>query len=220
MIDLFRIGVILGQTALYVTLLIGIVMLFLKKIHGIKIYILLLVASSSITNFFTEILAHYKVNNMYIMNIYTVVEFILLAEVYKNELKKFISIRIINYIIFSFLVFFAFNIVFIQPITELNNYVLVLESILLIIFSILYFYKTLQTLDTDELVKESMFWISAGTLFYFSATALIFLFAHYFGQYSRTFNQLVWAIHTFCLTIFIVSLFISLCLNPQPKMKY
>lgn len=201
----------------FLTLLVGSIIYFSQKIIELKKHILFLSFLSFIANFIMAVLWLNIVNNMYIGNIYILLETLLLFMIYKRNLGKIFSDVFFGSIVSIFCLLALFNILYIQGFYEINNYSRTLESIFMIFFSLSYFYKIMQTLDSDNLVKEPMFWLNAGVLLYFSANVFIFIFSSFVSKYSIELNLVIWTIHSFFYAIFFIMLSAALWVVPQHK---
>ncbi|MCU0446863.1 MAG: hypothetical protein MUE85_18340 [Microscillaceae bacterium] len=71
------------------------------------------------------------------------------------------------------------NSIFLQKIYTFPSYALYLESILLILLSLLYFYQVFTELKVEKLWEEGMFWFSIGILVYYSGTMVMYLSSNY-----------------------------------------
>lgn len=203
----------------FITLIMGSIRFFSQKLIGLKKHILLLTFLSFVSSFITMVLWLNVTNNMYIGNIYTLLEALLLFMVYKEYLGKIFSDMFFVSIVSIFCAFFLFNILYIQGFYEINSYSRTLESMLMIFFSLLYFYQVMQTLDSENLMREPMFWLNSGVLLYFSANVFIFIFSSFVSKYSIDLNLIIWAIHSLFHTIFFIMLSTALWVVPQHKQQ-
>jgi hypothetical protein len=98
----------------------------------------------------------------------------------------------------SFVLFSVINSLFIQSLYEFNSYARGFEALLLIILSLLGFYK----ISTSSGDSGGIPWINAGILVYFSGGLTLFILSNYILPFSNAVNTLIWAIHSF-LSIFL-----------------
>jgi hypothetical protein len=206
-----------GIVPSFITLLIGLSLYFSQNLIGLKRHIILLTASSFICNFITATLWLNVQPNMHIANMYVVLEMVILTFIYRDNLKDILSHKVIETTLLVFSIFAVWNMYNIQGFYEINSYSRTLESVLMIIFSLMYFYKIMQKLESDNLVKEPMFWLNAGVLLYFSANVFIFVFSSFVSKYSKDLNVIIWAIHAVFYAIFFIMLSTALWAVPQPK---
>jgi hypothetical protein len=144
---------------------------------------------------------------------------IILTFIYRDILQGVLPHKVTETVLFIFIVFALWNMYNIQGFYEINSYSRTLESILMIAFSLMYFYKTMQALESENLLREPMFWLNAGVLLYFSANVFIFVFSSFVSQYSEDLNVIIWTIHAIFYAIFFVMLSTALWVVPQPKQK-
>jgi hypothetical protein len=76
--------------------------------------------------------------------------------------------------------------------TEYNAFTNTIEAILVLPFTITFFFKISNDLSIPKLTDYYFFWINSAFLFYFSFSFLIFLFAQYIMNVSYFY---VWNIH-------------------------
>ena len=146
---------------------------------------------------------------------FTVGEFLLLEIVFSKAIIPFLSRTFFKLITLFFLCFVAVDMFWLSGINQFNNYSTAVEGLLLIFFSIVFFYKTLKELKIRDLEKEPLFWISTGVLLYFSGSLFIFLFTNYVNS-SNTVLFIIWGIHAIFGMILNLFYSITLWMKPGP----
>lgn len=139
-------------------------------------------------------LAHHMINNMPLFNLGCLLEFSFYAYLFASNIKNRRWQKGIYYSIGFYVIFTIFAILFIRSIYQFNSETRVIESFLLVFFSLLYFSELSKSLTAEKLniLKIPMFWISIGILFYFSGNFFLFLFYREISQISRT----LWSLHS------------------------
>jgi len=145
-----------------------------------------------------------KVNNFPLLHIYVAVGFLLLIWFYSIVLEGFISQKLVWTIGILFTLFTTVNTIFIQSIFSFNTNALVLEAILVIVFSI-----STYILLLNEIVRfrqgpstGSINWINSGLFIYYTSSLLIFYFGNYLTDFfTAEVNQIVWSMHTLFSTV-------------------
>jgi hypothetical protein len=139
-------------------------------------------------------LAFQKINNMPIFNILTPIEYGFYAYLfYTNTIQDKVK-KGIKYASIFFFVFAIFALFFIRSIMDFNSETRVLEALLLVFFSLVYFSelsKSIQSVNTN-IYKIPMFWMGIGILFYFTGNFFLFLMYREVDQISPT----LWSIHS------------------------
>ncbi len=107
-------------------------------------------------------------NTMPGAHIYVFLEFLILTLFYSFYLKEYIKIKYVWGLIGGFAVFCFFNALFFQKITVYPIYTRAVESIIIVLFSVLYFYKVMVEAKIKKLSKEPMIWVNTAMLVYFS----------------------------------------------------
>ncbi len=112
-------------------------------------------------------------NNLFLFHIFTPVEYTLLAVFFSEVIASPRSRRLIVYSIPAFIGASIVFTLFIQKIGENNSYITIIEAILVICWSLLFFRELLLTKQVSALHRYPLFWIVAGLLFYFTETFVI-----------------------------------------------
>lgn len=129
-------------------------------------------------------------NTLPFINVYIIISFLLLGFYYFIILEKFVKKGIILFLILGFEVLFIFNLVFIQSWLEYPTIFSSIRNILLVAFSIIYFYKIMIEENIKNLWKEARIWINTGVLLYFSGILFSTVLFNFILEYSREFSKL------------------------------
>ncbi len=183
----------------------GLAMFWRKKLTGpmfvIFCYLILGIAAQLIS-FITK---EYQIKNLPLLHLYTVIEFSWITWFYHQAMPVYLPERRTKVIIVIFSVAAALNTLFLQPVTQFNTYIRTSESILVIIFSLLFFYKIISEMKIQRLEKEPLFWINVGFLIYFSGSTLLFIFSNYILPFKNTLNLYVWSLHAiFSILLYLI----------------
>ncbi len=152
------------------------------------IYLYLCVFFEIIT-FFTE---YYKIVDHLILNIFYVLELILLSFYFKNLFKNkyFINITYFFLVLFMVLAFYMFGI---KPdVFKVNELLKTSSALIIICYSIFFFVELIQNFEPKKLIKDSKFIIVGGMFFYFCALFVYALFS----------RDIMWGEHNLALRIY------------------
>lgn len=160
-----------------------------------------------------EILQGIKVGNYirmyYVASFYTIVEFILITIFYASFFKKYFHpwpfYLAIPVLFIS--VFFDYSI---DGLKKLDGFSMSVECIVMIGFSMFFFYYVLKhLLIEDKLINSPVFWINTAILLYFSGNLFMFSFNNYLTQADPAKRYILWGtIHSFFNIMF--NLFIAI----------
>jgi hypothetical protein len=130
------------------------------------------------------------IHTVALYNFFTLFEFIFYLFFFmlvfvSKKMKKIILIVIISYFVCALL-----NIFFVQKNT-FHSYTYVLGCILVVIFSIAYFYFLFRFPETGSLVKNPFFWIGIGLLFYYTCTFSIYGLQNFITNTMRYYNRIL-----------------------------
>jgi len=123
-------------------------------------------------------------------NVYLVISFLFIGLFYAVILEKFIKPRIILFIILGFEVICFFNIFFIQSIFKFPEKTYSLGNIILVIFSIVYFYRIMIEANVKNLWAAPLVWINTGVLIYYSGSLFYTVLFNTILEYSREFSKM------------------------------
>lgn len=154
---------------------------------------------SVVTDMAAEILFHLVINPNYALipyHLFCVLTFsgFFYHAINWPSLKKYITIVNIIYFLFT-----VVNYLFIQKIQS-ASYHQTIKSLVIIIFSITFFYKMLKELPTHQLHKDALFWIVSGFFFSYSGKLAIYSVTNYLITVQGDNMIIIWTIHNF-LTI-------------------
>jgi hypothetical protein len=159
----------------------------------------------------------FHIPNLALLHLFTIVEFIFISCLYKKALEGLIPNKIFTVFIVVLSLFLVCNSIFIQPLSGFNTIARTVSNVIIIVYSILFFYKTFKELKIFHLEKEPMFWINSGILFYFSCNLFFFIFSNYILTLSTSVNLKVWFVHA--VFNFLIYIFFSIGIWHSPKKK-
>jgi hypothetical protein len=136
------------------------------------------------------------INNFFLFHIHTVFEYGCLALVYYYLFNSKIIKRVLLGSIVLVAVFAIADPIFIENIASMNTIPRFINSILLIVLSMLFFYKIFIDMKIFPLGSHPMFWINTGILIYFSGTLFLFIFSNSLMEQSDQTYWESWIIHS------------------------
>jgi hypothetical protein len=166
---------------------------------------------SGVINCIAIIMARNGINNLPLLHLYTMAEFVLLTIFYRQVFSRRIERLFYPYLAAIFAVFCIVNAVFFQPVFSYNTYPRTIESLLLIIMALLFFYKMLSSEQEGAWYKNTFTWFNIGLLLYFSGSLSLFLLSDVLLK-NKQLNEMAWIIHA-TLVLVMYLLFASGFLN-------
>ncbi|GJM36380.1 MAG: hypothetical protein DHS20C18_53810 [Saprospiraceae bacterium] len=161
---------------------------------------------------------HNGENNLPLLHLYTLGEFLLLSWFYKEiiGLRNFSHLRF--YIFIGLItVLLILNSIFVQPISQFNTYAKTLVQIVLIAYSIFYFYYLTNREDTESSEQKSLRLINSAMIVYYSGSLFIFMFSNYFIE--RTDNLIFWVFNSLLNLIFNLLVLVAIWRAAPKRMK-
>lgn len=151
-----------------------------------------------------RVLAELTGNNLPLLHIYTLGEFLLLSYFYRGLLTapRFLSKNFDRITLFISLLIIA-NTLFLQSIYGFNTYAKTAVQFIFILYAILYFFD-LSEQDTLELIeKKYLRLINSAILIYYSGSLFIFMFSNYFLQNNLNLPSGLWAFNAILNLVFL-----------------
>lgn len=145
------------------------------KVFTVFLYINLVIEISS------RILFNQSLNNLPLLHIYTLAEFVCLSYFFsllipKPQLygKKFF------YFCLGVVLLIVLNSIFLQSIYTFNSYAKTLVQSLIILYAILYFYNLSGEIDNNNPYQQALRLINSALIVYYSGSLFIFMFSNSF----------------------------------------
>jgi hypothetical protein len=123
-------------------------------------------------------------------HLYTFVSFLLLGLFYNSMLRGFFRKNWILRIVVLFEVYFLINSFFIRGIYEYPGLARSISIFILVLFSIVYFYKTMVEAKLKSLSKEPLVWFNTAILIYYSGSLFFNILFDLIFDYSKEFGNL------------------------------
>jgi len=144
---------------------------------------------------FVELVSRAVSPNLFLMPIDTLVEFGLLAWMYRRAFRPSALSRWLPAVVAGFAL--ASLPSYAQPanLLHFNTWQRFAESVLILGLVLLYFYRVIRELVIVHLEREPLFWVSVGLLLYFSGNVFIFVSSNYVLQHSKALSLRMWDIH-------------------------
>ena len=164
-----------------------------KKIH---IYIYIYICSLVFKNLLTLFMSYKGIYNIYVYNWYSIIGFVIIALLYRVELKnKYVRIAILISIgVGVGLLYIDKDSFFDTQVIYFSLYSHNITAALAIVIILIYFYHLIQDLPTADLAQYPLFWFSTGTLLYYSGTFFSNLFINSTLNYSALNRNLYWTL--------------------------
>ncbi len=169
------------------------------QMHG-KLIVLYL-CCSAIASAIAALLGMNNINNMPVFHIFTMVEFVVLTLFFRQLAESGIWRSTISVLGVLFILFGILNCLFIQPIFTYNSLPRSLESLLLIIYGLQWFYSSLGSTNRSTQVR-SLVWINSGIICYFSGSLFLFIFNEYVVQHPTSY-RIAWLTHAVFVAAFL-----------------
>lgn len=154
--------------------------------------------------------------NHFILNIYAVVECVLLILMYREVLINKVVKKATLFVSTLFTLFSVVLFTDVLGFLKFNSFVNAISCLLIITCVLAYFFQLLQTLTVQKLSVTPMFWISVACLLYFSGNLFLFLYGETLLFHSSPFIKQLWLIYFLLLFIFRIFLAIGLWFSKTP----
>lgn len=144
---------------------------------------------------FIELVSRAVSPNLFLLPVDTLVEFGLLAWMYRRAFQPSAPSRWLPAVVAAFAL--ASLLSYAEPanLLHFNSWQRLAESVLILGLVLLYFYRVIRELVIVHLEREPLFWVSVGLLLYFSGNVFIFVSSNYVLQHSTALSLRMWDIH-------------------------
>lgn len=129
-------------------------------------------------------------NTMAKSHLYIFVSFVLLCLFYQSVFEKFINRKWFLSIIVFFVCFHLGNLFFIQSIYKYPSLPYSVSALIIVVLSIIYFYKVMVEAKIINLAREPLIWINTAVLIYFTGNLFYHILFNIILEYSRDFLNL------------------------------
>jgi len=167
-----------------------------------------------IFNFLIELLAilftAQGINNLPLLHLYTLGEFILLSIFYESIIpKRGLIKKYQKHFLILGILLILLNSIFIQSIFEFNNLAKTFVQISIISYAVLYFYNLTENKKFNALQQKSLRLINSAILIYYSGSLFIFMCSQISFENTETYT-LFWTFNAALNAIFQLLIFWSL----------
>jgi len=134
-------------------------------------------------------------NNLFMFPIYTLWEFEMISLFYFMTFKAIPLRRIIIGTMLLFAMLTIADVCLVNGLKRFNYYSRSIEGLIIITYTIIYFYTVLSEMSIAKPEKEGTVWISMAFLIYFSGTLFLFIFGDYVTRHSYKTYGVYWGFH-------------------------
>lgn len=174
-------------------------------------------------------LAANRTNNIPLLNIFVPVRYIFLSGMFyyyfrSEKIKRIIKYTIIGFIPFTLIDVYTSN----ADLTDLHNHMVgkysqVVESGLIILWGLLYFYEIIKNLKVPSLTSFPFFWVCAGLLFYYSGNIFFYPFWYYMYKWENDLHlglieEIPYVVEIVSLLLFAVGIWNIRSLHDKPEL--
>lgn len=175
-----------------------------------QFWLVALIIVALITQILTSVLWKLEMNNLVVLHFFTPIELFMLMAYYRSEFDNRYFKFMLLAVSLVFIGFAAVNMLFWQPLNEINTAVRSVECALLIIVSLCLWGKIMRDMRIENLAGTVVFWINTAVLFYFSGTALLYLFSNVLLQTAMKSALWLWTFHFALMLIYYILISIGL----------
>jgi hypothetical protein len=165
------------------------------KILGIHLW------GAALSEIICHILWYHKINNLFMFPLYTLWEFEMVSLFYFMVLKSVSFRRIIVCMMILFAALTVADICLVNGLKRFNYYSRSVEGLIIIMYTVTYFYTVLSEMSIARPEKEGAVWISMAFLIYFSGTLFLFIFGDYVIRHSYKTYGVYWVFHAVLMWI-------------------
>lgn len=165
------------------------------------------------------ITARMNIWNLWMYNFFTCFEFLFYSYVYSKLLVNGKWVRIIRYSLVVYPLLFLVNIFFIEGFLKFHTITYRIGSVMVVTWCCLYFRQLMTSTDYTPVLRNPVFWISTGLLFFYTGF-FFYMSAGYILLYTKLpVSRFVWAAISDTLNALLYSCFLISFLCQSMKTK-
>ena len=205
---------------LVATLLIYAIRLPAKRSHEVLITLLLFVwLVTTLSAFAIMRYTNYE-NNLFVFHISTPIEYAFLSVLYADAIRNTRVRKFILYSIPIFLLLSIFSGLFVQPFNVNNSNMVILESILLVAYSLFFLREVLVLQQVDSVINYPLFWVSVAILFYFIGNLVIEGMLNYLIRHNIEIARTTYRIgYIFKYLLFVLFIAAAFCATKKARVN-
>lgn len=166
------------------------------RVLSIIFYYLLL---DGLVNLLAVGFAETGINNLPLLHVFTILEFLMLSVFYIGVLKEKLIRTIIKVLMVLFPIICILNFTFFQSIFRFNTYTRPLEVLLIMAYSLAYFAQINEAESDRKWSSNPLNYVNTGVLLYFSGALFVYSFSNLTTAYTspkyKLLNLFIWNIH-------------------------
>lgn len=179
-----------------------------KALKIITWYLMLSVLTQAISLFLWK----KSINNLPVLHVFTVLEFILLFAYYSFQSKPLLTRFWFYAILVLFLLFALLDAFVLENLHSFNIYSRSLEAFIFIGCTVHWFIRSL-TIESKVIFREqnALKYMNAGFFIYFSGSLILFAFSNYINHLGRPLLMNIWTLHTLLLIVLYLFILTGFC---------
>lgn len=155
----------------------------------------------------TGIMSIYRINNIFIGNLFFLVQFTALSFILSNWIQYEMVKKVLSFVLVLVFISGTCRIIYINPLNELDNVSIALESVVLILISGSALFSVSNETEIS-LLKNPKFWFCSAVFVYFSLNIAVFCTGSYVLENEDYLRKYTWVINSL-LTI-VTNIFYSI----------
>lgn len=157
----------------------------------------------------SQLMHHTKNGNVFIYNLFTILEFTFLSFVFWSIIPNPQAAKQIRQFSFILPAICLCNVFFIQGVNTFHSYTYMLGCLVMIFYSIIYFYQIFNSSQRFDLLREPAFWISIGVMFFYISSFSVFGLLNNISKLPNilkyNLQKILYVVNAFYYTLFIIA---------------
>lgn len=145
---------------------------------------------SALSDALSYIFISYSINSWPIVNVFFLIQFVILYFVFFSNFKK-----LVNILFYLFILFCLINYFFGQSPFKFNSISSYSGALFMLVLALSYLYRLFWQLPVERVQDLPMLWIAFAVLIYFGGTLFLFLFNNYLIDNEPGTHQAIWVLH-------------------------
>lgn len=174
-----------------------------KRQYHVFNFLFFFISLNIVTELLARVFLNNEINNLPLLHIYTLGEFILLSIYYRILFKeKLNTFGLFIFFIPVISIIIILNSIFLESIYGFNSYAKTLVQCILIGYSLFYFIRIDARIEERNIKEKARLMVNTGILIYYSGSLFIFMFSDFFLKYGDGLHRNFWMLNVTLNLIF------------------
>jgi len=153
-----------------------------------------LLVFSFVMTIIERILASHYINNLWAAHISTIVEFVIVLNIFSFWMKQHLKRLVLFGCLIGFIILWIISKLLFEPFSQFDGWTAAISKIIQITFSSILFVEVIKDSDIDW-TKDPRFWVTTGVIIYSAGSLFLFALFNKMLQISPVYLMMMWSLN-------------------------